>query len=198
VLRTNLSTHPFYNERAVHLALGFVALLVLAWTAVNVVEIVKLSRQNTELSARIARDRGEVERLTREAARTRQGLDQNELRLVVAAAREANTLIDRRTFSWTSFFNHIEANLPPDVMLTSVRPTVDEDGTRVSMIVLGRRWEDVDEFMEKLEATGVFENVLPKQQTANDQGLMQVVLEAEYVPHSEPGNDAQRVGEAAQ
>ena len=33
MLRTNLSTRPFYNERAVHVALGLVALVVLALTA---------------------------------------------------------------------------------------------------------------------------------------------------------------------
>ena len=32
MLRTNLSTRPFYNERAVQLALGALALLVLAVT----------------------------------------------------------------------------------------------------------------------------------------------------------------------
>ena len=51
MLRTNLSTRPFYNERAVHLVLGLVALVVLALTVVNLVSVVRLSRQNTVLSA---------------------------------------------------------------------------------------------------------------------------------------------------
>ena len=49
VLRTNLSTRPFYNERAIHVAIGAAALVVLALTVWNVVRIVTLSRQNTEL-----------------------------------------------------------------------------------------------------------------------------------------------------
>ena len=32
------------------------------------------------------------------------------------------------------------------------------------MTVLGRRTEDIDEFIEKLEATGAFEDVVPAQQ----------------------------------
>ena len=33
MLRTNLSTRPFYNERAVHLLLALAAVIVLALTA---------------------------------------------------------------------------------------------------------------------------------------------------------------------
>ena len=36
MLRTNLSTRPFYNERAVHVGIVVAALLVLAITALNV------------------------------------------------------------------------------------------------------------------------------------------------------------------
>jgi hypothetical protein len=182
MLRTNLSTRPFYNERLVHLALTLAALIVAVLTVANVVKVVQLSRDNADLSARIGRDRSEAERLTREATRIRRGIDQNDLKLVVAAAQEANQLIDSRTFSWTAFFNHIEAEMPPDVMLASVRPTINEKGTRVTMIVLGRRAVDIDEFVEKLEATGAFEDVLPRQQNLTDEGLTQTTIEAWYVP----------------
>ena len=137
MLRTNLSTRPFYNERAVHLLIALVATIVLALTIWNVATVVRLSTHNTELAGRIGADRSEAERLGREATRIRRGIDQAELEVVVAAAREANTLIDRRTFSWTAFFNYIESTLPADVMVTSVKPSVDDQGTRVSMIVVG-------------------------------------------------------------
>jgi hypothetical protein len=115
VLRTNLSTRPFYNERAVHVLLAALAVVVLVLTAVNVYEILQLSRQNTELSTRVERERSEAQRLTSEATRIRRAIDQAELEVVVDAAREANGLIDRRTFSWTQFFNVLEENMPPDV-----------------------------------------------------------------------------------
>lgn len=190
MLRTNLSTRPFYNERAVHALLGAVALIVLVLTAVNLYEIVQLSRQSTELSTRVDRDRAEAERLTREAAQIRRGIDQDELQLVVDAAREANGLIDQRTFSWTQFFNLIEANMPPDVMLTTVQPAVSPDGTRVSMVVLARRGDDVQEFIEKLEASGAFERLLPSQSERLDTGLTRVLVEGVYVPPIEEPAEA--------
>lgn len=180
MIRTNLSTRPFYNERAVHVALAALAILVLAATAFTATRVVRLSRQNTELSARAARDQAEAERLAKEATAVRRAIDKDELELVAGAAREANGLIDHRTFSWTAFFNYIEATLPPDVMLVAVRPSVVNEQTRVTMIVLSRRTEDVDEFVEKLEATGAFEDVIPAQADATKEGLQRAVLESVY------------------
>lgn len=180
MVRTNLSTRPFYNERAVHVALALVAILVLAATAFNITRIVGLSRENTELATRAAREQAEAERLEREAADVRRGIDQRELAAVAEAASEANALIDHRTFSWTAFFNLIEATLPPDVMLVSVSPSVDDGVTRVFMTVLSRRTEDIDEFTEKLDASGAFENVIPAQVDQTSEGLQRAMLESVY------------------
>jgi hypothetical protein len=180
VLRANLSTRPFYNERAVHILIGAAGVVVLALTALNLFRVVTLSRQNTELSGRENNARAEAEQLARMAADIRRRIDKDELQVVVAAATEANSLIDQRTFSWTAFFNRIESTLPPDVMLSSVRPTVKDGVTRVAMVVLGRRAEDVDEFMEKLEATGAFDEVVPSQQDRTDAGYFRVVVDSLY------------------
>jgi hypothetical protein len=192
VLRTNLATRPFYNERAVHVVIGAVAAVVLAITVFNVVRIVTLSRHNTELSSRINAQRAEAERLTSEAARIRRTINKDELALVVNEAEEANSLIDQRTFSWTEFFNLIESTLPPDVMLSAVRPSFKDGITHVNMFVLGRRPEDVDEFMEKLEATGSFEEINAATSDWTDAGLKRAVIESVYVaqPPEEPASPA--------
>lgn len=190
MLRTNLSTKPFYNERAVHVAVTLAALLVLAITVLNVVRVVSLSRHNTELVARIRSDQTEAARLTREAAAIRKTIDRDELDVVVAAAREANSLIEQRTFSWTEFFNQIERTLPPDVMLTAVRPKFQDGVTEVSMGVLARRAEDVDELMEKLEATGSFDQVIPAQQDKTEEGLYRLLIESVYTPTNAEADSA--------
>lgn len=182
MLRTNLSTRPFYNERAVHVLLAALAVVVLVLTAVNVYEILQLSRQNTELSTRIDRERSEAQRLSSEAARIRRAINQEELEVVVTAAREANSLIDQRTFSWTQFFNVLEENMPPDVMLAAVQQRVAEGGTRVHMVVVGRRGEDIQEFIETLEASGAFEGLLPTQSETIENGLTRALVDGIYVP----------------
>jgi Tfp pilus assembly protein PilN len=192
VFRTNLATRPFYNERAAHVVIGIAAAIVLAITAWNVTRIVALSRRNTELSARTNADHAEAQRLTTEAARIRKTIDKDELAQVVGAAEEANTLIDQRTFSWTGFFNQIESTLPPNVMLTSVRPSFKDGVTHVAMSVLARQAGDLEEFMDKLEATGSFSEVVPASQDRTEDGLARAIIESVYVrpdaPDSAPEN----------
>jgi len=181
MLRTNLATRPFYNERAIHMLLALAAVIVLAITVLNVSRVVALSRHSTELSARTNADRSEASRLSTEAARIRKTINKDELAVVVSGAQEANALIDQRTFSWTEFFNQIEATIPPDVMLTSVRPSFKDGITHVTMIVLGRQIADIDEFIEKLEATGFFEELIPATTEITDDGLRRSTIESVYV-----------------
>ena len=162
------------------LLLLLAGVVVLALTIFNVTRIISLSQQNTQLASSTSSERDESARLRREAATIRSGINQAELKTIVAAAEEANILIDQRTFSWTEFFNRIEETLPADVMLTEVQPSFQEDHTVISMMVLGRRTEDVDEFVEKLEATGAFEDVLPKQHDKTDEGLTRVLITSIY------------------
>jgi Tfp pilus assembly protein PilN len=186
VFRTNLATRPFYNERAIHALIALAAAIVLAITAWNVARIVSLSRRNTELSARTNADHAEAERLTAEAARIRKTIDKDELQLVVGAAAEANALIDQRTFSWTEFFNQIESTLPPHVMLTSVRPSFKDGVTHVAMSVLAREAVDLEEFMDKLEATGSFTEVVPASQDRTEDGLARAIIESVYARPEQP------------
>jgi hypothetical protein len=197
VLRTNLSTRPFYNERPVHLAIGMAALLVTALTGWNIVRVVTLSRHSTELATRVNAEHAEAEQLTKLAGEIRRRIDRNELQLVVESAREANALIDQRTFSWTALFNRLESTMPPDVMLTSVRPSVKDGATRITMTAVGRRAEDVDEFIEKLEATGAFEKVLAAQQDRTDEGFYRVVIESVYTGLEEASTPAETPGAPA-
>ena len=180
MLRTNLSTRPFYNERAVQLLLALAALLVVILAAFNAIRIFSLSQQNTELSSLVNRDRQEAQRLTREAQRIRAGINVDELQATADAAGVANALIDQRTFSWTEFFNRIEETLPPDVMLASVQPSFAQDATTIQMSVLGRRIEDIEEFIDKLEATGAFHDVLPTQEDTTDEGLHRLMVRSIY------------------
>jgi Tfp pilus assembly protein PilN len=181
MLRTNLSTRPFYNERIVHLLLGVAGLIVVVLTAFNAIWIVSLSRQNTDFSALINRDRAEAQRLTADAQRIRAGINQDELKTTAQAADSTNKLIDQRTFSWTELFNRIEDTLPPDVMITEVRPSFEQNRSLVTMTVLAKRSEDIDEFIEKLEATGAFHDVLTPQVETTEDGMQKASLRAEYL-----------------
>jgi len=180
VLRANLSTRPFYNERAVHAVAAAIAIVVFAITAWQVARVIRLSAYKTELHSAIARDKNETERLGREAADIRRGLDQKELAVVAAAAREANGLIEQRTFSWTQLFNQLESTLPGDVMLTSVSPDFTDGVTHVNMEIQGKGGDVIDSFWERLEKTGAFHDIEWTGLTVTDDGIHRLQMSAVY------------------
>lgn len=183
MLRTNLSTKPFYNERLVWLALVGTAVLVAALTVFNVVRFVSLSAQDRRLVGTTRETEHTVVRLRQEAARARSGIDRRQLETVVKAAREANSLIDERTFSWTELLNRLETTLPPDVRIQAITPLDREDGPlRLRVVVLARRAEDVDAFADQLEKGGGFSDVISQAETTTTEGLLEVALEGQYTP----------------
>ena len=184
MLRNNLSTRPFYNERAVHAIAALVALVVLAVTAWQVTRVVRLSRDKTALQTAIKRDRNEIEYRTKEAQEIRRGLDQKQLSVVAVAAKEANNLIAKRTFSWTQLFNMLETTLPEDVMLMAVRPEIKDGVTTIHMDVQGKSSDDVDEFWDRLEKTGQFRDVQWSSVNVTDEGLNKIQMNVIYMPEA--------------
>jgi len=183
MLRSNLSTQPFYNERAVHLLMGLAAVLVLGFTAFNVSRIVSRSNQNTALVARAAEAEAHAEQLRAAAQRTRRTLDPKQIAAVSASSREANAVIDRRLFSWTELFNYLETTLPDDVRITSVRTKAGATGAvMLAIAVVSRRVEEVDRFINALEGTQAFKDVLSVDERTTDEGDLQALLEARYSP----------------
>lgn len=180
MIRTNLSTRPFYNTRAVLALLGVLAILALAMTSYNVVQLVRLTNSQRTLGAKAVASEREAARLRAEAARTLARVDQKELAAVDKAAREANTIIDQRTFSWTDVFSHFEATLPADVRITSVQQ---QAGRPVVLISAeSRTIEDLDKFIEALEKTGAFHDVRPGNETVMENDIIAATLEATYTP----------------
>ena len=185
MLRTNLSTRPFYNERLVHLLLGLAALLIVGLTAFNLVQWRSLSERHARLLGRVFGSERQAATLRVDAERARRSVDREALERVAAAAREANGLIDKRTFSWTELLNRLEATLPADVRVQSIQPATDKEGRlTVAMVVFGRRAEDIEQFIEQLEGTGAFRNVVTRAETTNPQGLLEVSLEGQYAPRA--------------
>lgn len=180
MLRTNLSTRPFYNVRAVRVLVALLALLVAAITAFNVFQIVTLSANQRTFGARSADAEREAVRLRQEAAGIRSRINPRELQTVASAAREANGIIDRRAFSWTTLFGYLEATLPDDVRITAVQPRLDDDRFIVAVAVEARRAEDLDAFMDALETQGTFRDVLATQTQSGDNGLLEAIVEGVY------------------
>lgn len=182
MLRTNLSTRPFYNVRAVRAVLGLIVLVVAAFTLFNAVQLIALSARQRTLSADAVRAENEAARLRTQAAAFRARIDPRELTSVSAEAKEANAIIDRRAFSWTTLFSQFEQALPPDVRITAVQPRREQNGTfAVNIGVQARRVEDVEAFIQALEASTPFKQVLAREEQTGDNGLIEAIIDGKYL-----------------
>jgi len=201
MLHTNLSTRPFYNTRVVRAGLGVVAMVAAGLTVFNSVELWRLQQANRELGQAVNQNESQARELRQKARTVQQSINKAQLSQVDAAAREANELIDRRTFSWTALLNQFQATLPSSVRIVSVEPQIDPAGRLlVAITVRSRQQEDLDGFIAALEQTGAFQDVLSRTDSAVEDGTLMSVLQAYYnatpeaaipaPPASKPGTDA--------
>ena len=157
--------------------------VVLGATAFNVSRVLRYSRSDTRLATQAAQEEARAADLHRGAVRLRASLDPRQLEFASAEARQANDLIDQRTFSWTELLNRFETTLPDEVRIGAVRPRVERGhGIVLSLSVVARSVDDVSQFMERLESTGAFANLRPTEEHFNEQGQLESMLEMNYVP----------------
>jgi hypothetical protein len=181
MLRSNLATRPFYNDRAVKAVLAVLAVVAAGLTAFNAIELLGLADENRESRQAIAQNAEQAREMRQKAQEIRRSINQAQLEVVQSQAREANTLIDQRAFSWTELLNHFQATLPPDVRIAGVMPQVDPNGRMlVAISVLSRRIDDLNEFIESLDKTGAFRDVLSRADSVDEDGTWHSELQAYY------------------
>lgn len=191
MIRNNLSTRPFYNVGAVRTWLAIAAIVVAAATLFNVSQVLRYSNSNTELVTRAINDEATARDLRSQALKLRSSVDTAQVDKVSIDARQANDLIDRRTFSWTELFNRFERTLPDEVRITAVRPNIDKTRRIVLTVnVLARGVDDVNQFMENLDRTGAFVDLRSRQEQTTESGQIESALEMVYVPHGSAAPDS--------
>jgi hypothetical protein len=184
-LRTNLSTRPFYNERAVQAILVLAAILVVVVTIVNLTRLWSLTGRDRRLIAEAEAAESRIESLRADVARVRSSVDAGHIAEIAAQAHEANQAIDRRAFSWTELFNELETALPHDVRVAGVIPHIDKtDQMIVVLEVQARSVEAISQFFDGLEESGAFRNLLSKQERETPEHTIVATLEGIYTPPS--------------
>lgn len=186
MLRTNLSSRPFYNERLASFVIAVLGIVAVAVVVVSVQQILSTSAARTRLRDQIARDESASARADLESVALQNSINARALKGLALNAQQANSLIDERTFSWTVFFSLIEKTLPNDVRVVSVAPQIDKNGVLVVMSIVSKRSEDLATFIENLQATGAFYDVLPRQADATEDGMRRASIEARYLPPPSP------------
>ncbi len=184
MLKGNLATRPFYNERLVGAVVAIAAIAGLALTAFNATATLRLSAERQVQQADQDRVEAEAAKSRTAAAALQSSLDRSNLIMLAGATAEANALIEQRTFSWTSFFDMVEKTLPLDARLLAVAPRVERGVFMIVMSLNVKRPEDVEQFIDALNRTGTFFDLLPGDMQRNEDGAFTATLSGGY---REPG-----------
>lgn len=181
MLKSNLSTRPFYNEQLLNALLVLAAVAGLALAAFNATQLATLWSQRSAHSAKRDASKASADQIKAEAERDQQSVDRLALLSLGGATQEANSLIDERTFSWTVFFGLVEKTIPMDVRLIAVAPRDEKGSFSITMTVNAKTDEKLQAFIEALQATGSFYDLLPTGMTNIDDGTLNAVIQAGYV-----------------
>ena len=181
MLKGNLSTRPFYNERLVTVAIAVVAVGALLLAGYDAKRLIDLSSRRSAARVKVEVNSREAARIREQAEVLQRGVDRPTLMSLAAWTREANALIDQRTFSWTGLFGQLETTLPLDVRLLSISPRVEKGTTHLSLAIVLRNLDDVDVFIDNLMQTGAFYDVSPTDERQQEDGTFSARIDAAYL-----------------
>ena len=180
MLRGNLSTRPFYNQRLVTLGLALAAVVAIALTAFNVSQFTSLTRERSELERKIEQSRSEAAIVRGGTKAVYSQLDRAALKALAGSAEEGNRLIESRVFSWTTFLSSIESQIPINVHLVAIAPRAERGVFRVELNVIAKSLDDLQHFIDALAATGTFYDVFTTASKLNDDGTIGATVATGY------------------
>jgi len=154
----NLASEPFRRDRQVLVASAALALLLIILLGWQLITINSKRHQSADIQARINRLNGQLRTITGEQAKLNATLRKPENAEVLERSVFLNTLIDRKSISWTRIFADLEKVMPPTVRLVSVRlPEVDtQNEVQLDMLIGAKEVLPLIELVKRLEASPQF------------------------------------------
>lgn len=120
-LDLNLATRPVRNRRLFLLLRGVLAVLLLALAGLTTYFLLVYGAESARLRASYAEKEGLVKDVQRERARLTTDV-QKEEKTTTARVNLVNSIILRKSFSWTALFSELEAALPASSYFTALNP----------------------------------------------------------------------------
>jgi hypothetical protein len=167
----NLASEPFRRDRAMIVASSILAGLLVATLALLVVMIVNERDQKRDVRMATAQAEEQLQKLGTEQAALEASMRQPENADVLERSLFLNTLIARKSVSWTKLFGDLEGVMPHNVRLMAIRPQTDpQNRIQLEMTVGAQTVEPVVDLLKRMEGSGIFSvpsvaNCLPPSQS---------------------------------
>ena len=154
----NLASDPFRRDRPLLVAAG-VAAALLAMVLCVLLYLIAVDRSHSGATrAQVNRLNQELTAISTEQARLDATLRQPANASILERSLLLNTLVERKSVSWTRIFADLEAVMPPNVRLIQVRlPQIDSrNQVLLDMVVGSQSPEPVITFLKQLQASPRF------------------------------------------
>ncbi|MGH9558524.1 MAG: hypothetical protein ACRD30_04730 [Bryobacteraceae bacterium] len=154
----NLSSEPFRRDRPILLASGVCAALLVALLCVQIFLVISERGQARETRIAVDHLNTQLRSMISEQAKLDAFLRQPANAQVLERSLLLNTLIERKSISWSRIFTDLESVLPYNVRVISVRlPEINsKNEVMLDMVVGAKDPESVIGFLKQLEESPLF------------------------------------------
>lgn len=181
-LHLNLASQPWQNTRPFWITVALTAAVIAILLAYNVqaawryyVETEETRTAISEIQMQTTSERQTARRLQEQV----ETLDRSDL---MRRVDFVNRQIVERAFSWSQLLDHLERVLPNDVRLTTLRPTIEQDGPiLLALSCISKNQDAYVDTIREITADPYFENPYPLSETT-DGGEVRFTLRVTYRP----------------
>ena len=177
--RTNFASGDFARSRVLAAALYLVALGGIVIAAAMGWWVSDIQRDATALEENVTRVHQQTSRLREELRKAGFSPDDPAaVERLVKRVSGLNQVIEAKAFSWTALMNDLEAVVPRNVSINSIRPELKTK--KVSLDGVALTLGDVTALMTALQTSGRFSDVFLQQQKATDENRTEFTIECVY------------------
>jgi type IV pilus assembly protein PilN len=156
----NLASEPFRRDRAMLVASGAVAVLLVVSLAVLIMLANADNAQLADLRKEVARLHSQIDLANKQQADAEAIIRKPENAQVLETSVFLNTLLHRKGISWTRILADLEKTMPPTVRMLNIQPYVTAGNQVVLSLQVGsENPEPVIQFYKALESSDVFGGV---------------------------------------
>ena len=187
-LEINLATRPFRNNTLYWAGFGSATLVLAVLTSVNLWLFFRSGSSVHQYEQEVVVKQQKRDPLARDEQRLSVKLAKLDFNGLRQEAEFANDAIRRRIFSWTELFNRLEEVVPPDVMMTALRPEIQAEGISIVAEGIAKNQEGLLDLEENLIQSAYFARIYPGSERREQRGgELHFSLKFDYLPPGHPG-----------
>ena len=180
----NLSTRPFRNNMVVGSVLAAVAAAVVLATLYNGYIFLNHGSRYEQVRQEQQQHLERLAKLETGERALAGEIQKRDFRRLYGRGQFAGELILKRAFSWTLLFNHLENVVPPEVMMTAIRPQITSQGIVIRVDGIAKNHDALYAFEDALQKIPVFTHVQPLNERKINPGRPEIsfAMNFDYLP----------------